>query len=64
MLFLGGTDVHRPPLPSRAPLDSLSLVAQKCSVILWISQLFPGCFRQRLGAVLASDDLVMVPGAK
>lgn len=27
---------------------------------LWISQLFPGCFLQGLGAVLASSDLVMV----
>ena len=51
MLFLGGMDAHRPHLLSRAAMDSVLQVAQKCCVVVWISQLFPGSFLQGLGAL-------------
>lgn len=64
VLFLEAMGAHRPPLLSRAALDSVLQVTLKCCVMVWISQLFPGCFLQGLGAVLAGSDLVVVPGTE
>lgn len=52
--------MHR-PLLSCAALNSLILVAQKCCLMVWISQLFCSGFLHCVGAVLESSDLVTVP---
>lgn len=59
-MFLGEW-MHTAPL-SFLVLPWILLYRSPSSTVwfLWISQLFPGCFLQGLGAVLESSDLVMV----